>query len=187
MMEDNKFRGRYRIPSARAQWHNYDGGEYFVTIYTRDREHYFGEIAGGKMHLSEMGMVADKCMRDIHNHFPHVDVPSYVIMPNHVHAIIVIDRTKMGIPIVEPQNFAALQSSQQSESLQKFGPQRRNLASVVRGFKIGVTKYARQNNITFAWQTRFHDHIIRNQDEMDNIARYIENNVAKWESDERNH
>ena len=54
-MEDNKFRGRYRIPSARAQWHNYDGGEYFVTICTRDREHYFGEIAGGKMHLSEMG------------------------------------------------------------------------------------------------------------------------------------
>ena len=154
---------------------------------TWNREHYFGEITGGKMHLSETGMVADKCMRDIPNHFPHVDVPSYVIMPNHVHAIIVIDRTKMGIPIVEPQNFAALQSSRQSESLQKFGPQRRNLASVVRGFKIGVTKYARHNNIPFAWQTRFHDHIIRNQDEMDRIVRYIENNVAKWESDECNH
>ncbi len=186
MMSEDRFHDRYRIPSARAQWHNYDGGEYFVTVCTRNREHYFGEIAGGEMHLSEMGTVADKCMRNIHNHFPHVDVPSYVIMPNHVHAIIVIGTTNLERPTVETQNFASLQSSQQSESSQKFGPQRRNLASVVRGYKIGVTKFSRQIGIPFAWQARFYDHIIRNQDEMDRIVRYIGNNVAKWELDELN-
>ena len=51
---------------------------------------------------------------------------------------------------------------------------------MIRGFKIGVTKFARQNNIPFAWQSRYYDHIIRDSAEMNRIAEYIENNVAEW-------
>ena len=65
----------------------------------------------------------------------------------------------------------------------RFGPQSGNLASVVRGIKSAVTKYANEHNIPFAWQSRFHDHIIRNQLEMNRIARYIQNNPMKWELD----
>ena len=57
------------------------------------------------------------------------------------------------------------------------------LGTVVRGLKARITKFANENNIPFAWQTRFYDHIVRNQDEMNRIAEYIENNVAKWDLD----
>lgn len=179
-MSDDKFQNKYRIPSARATWHDYDGGTYFVTICTHGREHYFGEIVTDengkpKMELSEIGKIADECWCAIPQHFPHVQVPLWVIMPNHIHGILIIDSPE------ETQNFASLQSQSN-----KFGPQSKNLASVIRGFKIGVTKYARENNIPFAWQTRFYDRIVRNTDELNGISQYIENNVAKWAFDELN-
>jgi len=68
----------------------------------------------------------------------------------------------------------------------KFGPQSKNLASIIRGFKIGVTKYARQNNIKFQWQSRFYDRIIRDEKSLNNIQEYIINNPFNWEYD-RNH
>lgn len=68
--------------------------------------------------------------------------------------------------------------------MQKIANFQGRLSTMIGGFKQSVTRYARQNNIPFAWQTRFHDHIIRDTDEMNRIAKYIENNVAKWEYDE---
>ena len=176
-MSDNKFKGTYRIPSARAQWHDYEGGEYFVTICTQNREHFFGEIVNGEMRLSEVGKMAEKCIQEVHNHFSNADVPLYVVMPNHVHIIIIIDR-----PNVETQNVVSLQC----DVRQGFGPQSQNLSSIVRGIKIGTSVYAHRNNLPFAWQARFHDRIIRNQEEMNRIAEYIENNVAQWEFDRMN-
>ena len=61
-----------------------------------------------------------------------------------------------------------------------------NLASVIRGFKAGVTKFAKMNGITFAWQPRFYDRIIRNLEEWNLIATYIENNVGQWDMDKYN-
>ncbi|MCL5996393.1 MAG: hypothetical protein M1546_10110, partial [Chloroflexi bacterium] len=63
------------------------------------------------------------------------------------------------------------------------GPQSQNLASIVRGFKIGVTKYATQNQIAFAWQARYHDHVIRNREEHERIRQYIAENPQKWAVD----
>lgn len=68
----------------------------------------------------------------------------------------------------------------------KFGPQSQNLGSVVRGFKIGVTKYAHQNNYNFEWQSRFYDRIIRDAKELNRIRRYIKNNPVEWVNDEFN-
>ena len=172
-----------------------------------------GEITNGVMRLSEMGQIAAQCMDEVHCHFPHVDVPIYVIMPNHVHAIIIIndgcsvethnyaspsqaETHNHASPLpsrVETHNHASpsrvihsQDETQNFASLQRkhgFGPQSRNLASVIRGFKIGVKKYANARGLPFAWQSRFHDHIIRNADEMNRIVSYIENNVASWETD----
>jgi hypothetical protein len=74
-------------------------------------------------------------------------------------------------------------SDARGASLQRFGPQSRNLGSVIRGIKSAVTHLANEKQISFAWQTRYHDHIIRSQEEMNNIAEYIEHNPAKWETD----
>jgi len=65
----------------------------------------------------------------------------------------------------------------------RFGPQSRNLASIVRGYKIGVTKYARQNNIPFTWQESYYDHIIRNTDEHELVWQYILANPLNWAED----
>jgi putative transposase len=62
----------------------------------------------------------------------------------------------------------------------QFGPQRQNLAAVIRGFKAGVTKQASLNQIEFGWQPRYYDRVIRNQNELDRIRIYIENNPVKW-------
>jgi REP element-mobilizing transposase RayT len=67
-----------------------------------------------------------------------------------------------------------------------FGPQSRNLASIIRGYKAGVKKWAKINNIQFAWQERFYDHIIRNETDLDRIREYIANNPSNWAYDEEN-
>ena len=93
-MSDLKFKDKYRIPSARATWHDYDGGTYFITICTKYREHDFGEIEDGKMILSEIGAHTQKCIEGITHHNPYAEIPLYTIMPNHLHLIVVIDYDK---------------------------------------------------------------------------------------------
>jgi REP element-mobilizing transposase RayT len=159
-MSADKFQNRYRIPSARAQWWDYgSNAAYFITICTENREHYFGEICNSEMQLSEIGKIVNICWREIPQHFPFVELDAFVIMPNHVHGIVVINKN----------NEYATAISSFAQSLNKFGPQSQNLASIIRGFKISVTKNARLIHADFAWQTRFYDHIIRNEQEYHQI------------------
>ena len=98
----DKFQNKYRIPSARAIWWNYANiGLYFITICTARREHYFGEIITHKMLLTPIGRIAIECWLDIPNYFPFVKLDEFVVMPNHVHGILEIDKS----------DFASLQQS----------------------------------------------------------------------------
>ena len=171
----DKYQNTYRIQTARASWHNYDGGIYFITICTQDRIHYFGEIMNHKMNLSAIGEWAQKCWENIPTHFPHVEIPSFVVMPNHIHGILVIN---------DPHLDSKTTSSERPHN--EFGPQSMNLASVIRGFKIGVTRFAKQSGLSFKWQPRYYDHVIRNLVDWNRIATYIENNVGQWDIDELN-
>lgn len=149
--------------NIRAEFHDYCGGEYFVTICTRDKEHYFGHIKDNRMIMTPIGRYANDSLENLETHFHYVSVRQFVVMPNHIHAII---------------------SIKGDEAAQKSMPQTRTpLGVVVGGFKQEVTMYARRNNIEFAWQTRYHDHIIRNSKDGNKIAEYIENNVSRWDAD----
>jgi len=89
----DKFKGKYRIKSTRLP--NWDYGKdavYFVSICTQNREHYFGEITNGVMQLSEIGKMANKYWLEISEHFPFVELDEFVVMPNHVHGIIIINK-----------------------------------------------------------------------------------------------
>ncbi len=122
---------------------------------------------------------------------------TYYYAQNHVHGIVIInkpdDRRNDGCNDeqgdgrnVETQNFASLPSTAPStvSSFQnQFGPQSKNLASIIRGFKIGVTKNVHKINSVFAWQPRYHDHIIRNNRSFENISNYIVNNPKNWDED----
>jgi REP element-mobilizing transposase RayT len=169
-MSDEKFKGKYRIPTARAKWYCYNGGCYFITICTMNREQYLGEIFDGKMYLSDIGRFLNEQILTTPQKRTdmNLEIPVYVIMPNHLHLIVSIGRNVY--------NSTALQPA-------KFEPQTKNLASVIRGIKSAVSSYAQKNNILFAWQTRYHDHIIRDAEEMEKITEYIENNVINWRED----
>ena len=214
----------YNLPqrkSPRATWHDYDGGRYFVTFCTKNHDLYFGDIVDGKMELSEIGEWTVKQIEQtaiIRQN--DVEIPLFVVMPNHVHLIVVYNRvapcrdasnvsvsnasacrdTSNVSACRDTSNVSADNASDnvsadargvtdargiadaRGASLQ-FGPQSGNLPSVVRGIKSAVTKYAIENDIPFAWQPRYHDHIIRNWTEMNHISQYIQNNPMKWETD----
>jgi REP element-mobilizing transposase RayT len=87
-----------------------------------------------------------------------------------------------GVGDVQTRCIASLRQYQWQPN--RFGSQSKNLASVMRGFKSAVTKFARMNSIPFAWQTRFHDRVIRNFDEHNRIAYYINGNIENWKDDE---
>lgn len=186
-MDETKYKGRYRIPSARAWWHQYNGGIYFVTICTKDREKYFGRIKDGVMEMSEMGrclndqiLLTSEMRADM-----NVEIPLFSIMPNHVHLIVVIGDNVHNTPVDYDDGSRCRDAMLcVSEMGNTFSPQSKNLASIIRGIKIGTKAYATTNNIEFDWQPRFHDHIVRNIKELNAIAKYIENNVAKWKDDE---
>jgi len=213
------FANKYRIESARLKnWDYSSNGLYYITICVKNRECVFGNKANGKMILSDIGKTAENCWCEIPRHFPFVKLDEYVIMPNHIHGIIIIEKPMicnvsikpvdiMGIP-VETQDFASLptqqpnvpnethtaqqtHAAQQSDATKQsnepssnFGPQSKNIASIIRGFKIGVTKYAVKKNIPFEWQARYYDHIIRDENDLNRIRKYIIDNPSNWKMDE---
>ena len=180
-MTNDKYKGMYRIPSAR--WQNWDYGAnaaYYVTICTAHREHYFGEIVGGEMQWSVIGQVAHEYWQQIPAHFPYVTLDTFVIMPNHVHGIIVIDAPEsISAPPVETLHATSLQTQMQSIS-----PKSHSLSAIVRSYKSAVTNRARQIHADFAWQSRFYDRVIRGYAEFARIAEYIDPNITNWTDDD---
>lgn len=182
----DKFNNKYRIPSARATWWDYrQAGAYFITICTQNRVHYFGEIENGYMQLSEIGKIAETEWLKTFELRPDMNLyqGEFVVMPNHFHAIIGIGENEFNTPSRRDAMHCVSTPREPHEPQNQFGPQSKNLASVVRGFKSSVTIAARKINPDFAWQTRFHDHIIRNDESFENISNYIINNPANWQED----
>ena len=148
------------------------------------------------MHLSEIGAWVDEQLRNISSHYPYAEMPLWVVMPNHIHVIVVIGND---VNCRDAINRVCVQQTNEGDAINRVSTGKTNgiggitgnnnpmlkkcLGTVVRGLKARITKFANENNIPFAWQTRFYDHIVRNQDEMNRIAEYIENNVAKWDLD----
>ena len=170
---DDKFKSKYRIESTRLTGWDYGSTSlYYITICTKDKVRYFGEIVSFKdedlqedtqLDPSAIGMVAFANWISIPDHFPFVELDEFVIMPNHMHGIIFINR---------PDKF--------NWEPNKFGVQSQNLGSVIRGYKASVKTFATINDIEFNWQPRYHDRVIRNEKEYLNIKNYIIGNPRQW-------
>jgi putative transposase len=162
--------------SIRLQGYDYSqAGAYFVTMVTYQRDCLFGKIENEEMKLNDFGKIADECWRAIPEHFPFVELGTYVVMPNHVHGIIVITGDGRGTKFRAP-------------TVEQFGkPTVGSLPTIIRTYKAAVTRrIGRDHNATSIWQRNYHEHIIRNEREMDNIWRYIENNPSAWLEDDEN-
>ncbi|MGC8865770.1 MAG: transposase [Bacteroidales bacterium] len=184
-----KFQNKYRIPSARAPWWDYrNAAAYFITICTQHRQHFFGEIVHGKMVLSEIGKIVESEWLKTFEMRPDMNITmgEFVVMPNHFHAIIGIGENEYNTPTRRDAMHCVStdETDETHETQNQFGPQSKNLASIIRGFKSSVTIAARKINPAFAWQSRFHDHIIRNDESHQKIRQYILNNPAHWQDDQ---
>ncbi|KKR07646.1 MAG: hypothetical protein UT32_C0008G0001 [Parcubacteria group bacterium GW2011_GWC2_39_14] len=172
----NYFRRSTRLPG-----YNYARpGMYFVTICTHKKEMLFGEIKSNQIVLSDLGDNVEYYWKEIPKHFPNTTLQEYVVMPNHFHGIIVISATLTAD--VGVQNFEPLHRLIPHNAFQKIIP--KSIGSIVRGFKIGVTKWSRNNGKNYiVWQRNFYEHIIRNEIELLNIKKYIINNPQEWAND----
>jgi putative transposase len=205
-----QFQHKYRIPSTRVSWHDYCGGTYFVTICTAERKYYLGEIVDDgcrdavdgrdaarhvstepQMRLSEIGMCATENFNHVTEHYPYAEIPLFVVMPNHIHAVVIIDGAK--IPYkrnnIEARHIhveTRRATSLQSEAMANIANMQGWLSVVIGGLKSTITRYAHDNEIPFIWQTRFYEHVVRSQDELNLIGEYIQLNVAKWSFDKLN-
>jgi REP element-mobilizing transposase RayT len=181
----DKFNNKYRIPSARAQWWDYsEAGAYFVTICTDKRQHFFGEIVSAKLQATEFGLLAEKYWFEIPRQFNYTELGAFVVMPNHVHGILVIN--DLGHANVETRLIASLQAKSQTPggiTGTKNPMLHDNISRVIRWYKGRCTYEMRKIQAAFGWQSRFYDHIIRNDDEYLRICQYIESNPDNWEHD----
>ncbi len=199
------FQNKYRIPSARLRGWDYAApGAYFVTICTHNRVCWFGDVHRAKMVLSEIGEIANEYWRNIPNHFENVQLGEYVVMPNHVHGIVILTEINgqgdgrdvaCNVSTTDPTNTTDStnitdamdttgRANEKTKNMSKISPKSKSLSTIMRSYKSAVKKWAGENkHPRFRWQTRFHDHIIRNENEFYRIADYIRNNPAKWAED----
>ena len=160
--------------SIRLCGHNYARpGAYFVTICTHERECLFGDVINGTMGLNEYGQIAHEEWVRSGEIRQEIRLDEFVVMPNHVHGIITI----VGAGSPRPGSKGA-----------ETAPLRRpTLGQIVAYFKYQSTK--RINEIRGApgtplWQRNYYEHVVRNEDEWNEIRTYIIENPLRWELDE---
>ncbi len=208
------YKNKYRVESTRLQnWDYRWAAAYFITICTLDKQHFFGQIKNGVMHLNKVGIVADILWYEIKNHAKFIELGEFIVMPNHIHGILILNNpndhfdgnddknTNFKVETrrtnvetmrtnVETRHALSLQNQQpkpqktQTIGQKRFQNQGKNsISSIIGGYKSAVTKHANRLQLEFAWQSRFYDHIIRNEQSFDNISQYIINNPANWQTD----
>jgi REP element-mobilizing transposase RayT len=188
-----KYMDKFRIKSTRLKWYDYSqDGAYFVTICTKNKTHLFGEIendnqnrgdnvetglrpvstvSSPKIKLSNFGKIVADCWHDLPNHYSNIILDEFVVMPDHIHGIIIIrngsdNKIKHGM-----SEFIRAFKSFSSRRINEF-----NAANVVieTGLRpVSMTKSG-------IWQPRFYDRIIRSDNELNRIRLYIKNNPTKF-------
>jgi putative transposase len=168
-----------RRKQIRLQGYDYSTpGGYFVTICTRDYRRVFGEIIDGRMRLGNMGEIAVRCWKDLPKHFGDIELDEFIVMPNHIHGIIIIhDNPRRDVQLNIPTgNYHS-----------RISPQRGSLGVIIRTYKAAVTTNCRQQGCRdFKWQSRFYDHIIRNEQSLNRVREYISTNAERWPFDKEN-
>jgi putative transposase len=174
-----QFKNLHYRKSIRLKEYDYSQpGEYFVTICTDQHNCLFGEIRRGEMHLNPLGLIVQEEWLRTKTIRPEIELDDFVIMPNHLHGIIVI---------VGTHGCASLRGN--ITPVASLRRQPRSLGSIVAGFKSAATKRInaeRKTPYAPVWQSRFYEHIIQSEKDLKNIREYIMNNPIQWNKDEEN-
>jgi len=172
-----KFKGGAR---RLRNWDYKSNGAYYVTICTKNRKDYFGNIVNGEMQLNKFGKIVNNQWIWLRENV-YVYLDEYVIMPNHFHGILFIDNSKQtvdaGHDLRLPSNMHIKNNRGKIKSLSK----------LIGAFKMTSSKLIRlSGSNNFRWQPRFYDHIIHDENNLNRIRKYIQNNPTKWWTDRSN-
>jgi putative transposase len=188
---------RYHRRSIRLPGYDYaQPGAYFITLTASGMDCLFGRIVAGEMHLSQRGKIVKAEIETIRQHFPYVHIDSSVIMPNHVHLILVIDDWRRGNPSIANQGLDTQDTTVRQELLtaqdglpRLKGPPSGSVGAIIAQFKSRATKrigeLAKKSRkpLDPVWQRNYYEHIIRNEAEWERIRLYIQNNPQEWDDD----
>ncbi|MEF2174960.1 MAG: transposase [Candidatus Absconditabacteria bacterium] len=153
----------YDRKTPRARRYDYSAqGMYFITICTDNRVNYFGNIVNGEVHLSDLGKICEIEISRL-NERSNIELHEWIIMPDHLHLLLFMKETK-----TSDTNLNKKDSKENDKSIY--------LGRVMNIFKGNISKYSNKHNIDFSRQPRYHDRIVRNEKEYDNIKYYIQNN-----------
>jgi REP element-mobilizing transposase RayT len=156
--------------SLRLQEYDYSrAGFYFITICTQNRECLFGDIEDGYMRLNAQGRIVCEAWYDLPNHYDHVKLDKFVIMPNHFHGVVILNRDATVGAGFKPAPTT-----------------RHAVPEIIRGFKTFSSRRInemRESPGTKVWQRNYHEHIIRTEESYIEISEYIQTNPLKWHLD----
>ncbi len=172
--------------SIRLRGYDYtQAGAYFITVCTHDGACVFGDVVDGVMQLNECGAIVRDCWMAIPDHFLQTALDEFVIMPNHVHGIVVLvgaTHDPVGATHASPLPG-------DSSPGRPRGPQRRSIGSIIGSFKSAVTKRINERRGTpgaIVWQRNYYEHIIRTDESLTRIREYILTNPLRWHLDREN-
>ena len=179
---------RNRKPNRLKDYDYSQTGYYLVTICTQDKVNYFGGIEKGQMQLNDIGQIATDCWQDIPEHFRNTALDEFVVMPNHIHGIIIIKGDDFSRNDGDGVGNADLRSRPKRCTQQHTDRSKMYLSKIIHGFKSSVTRMVRKrgDNHIFGWQKSFYDHVIRNDADLHRVRTYIQNNPLNWELDRDN-
>jgi putative transposase len=173
------YQNKYRIESTRLKgWDYRSRGRYFVTVCAGNRAHLFGEIVNAGIIRSRLGSIVESEIKGLSSHYDNVQIDSFVLMPNHLHVIVAIEGDHAFTPA--PKKVISAASHMPP-------PRAGSLSAVIRSYKAGVTRRAREAGFKGeVWQARFHDHLLRGDAVISAVREYIRNNPANWAKDKEN-
>lgn len=197
--------------SIRLQGYDYSrAGAYFITICTQNRECLFGDIADGKIALNPFGEIATGQWRAIPDRFPDVGTDEFVVMPNHIHGIVIIDvgaTLAVALPLAGDKNTTNEScpltpdggvtgtvnraTGTNNRATARVAP---TIGNIVGAYKsicyreclAWINNHERGRRLDRLWQRNYWEHVIRNEMELSHIREYIRNNPARWEGDRLN-
>jgi putative transposase len=183
---DKRQRRSIRLP----RYDYAQAGGYFVTMVTRDRECLFGEVIDGEMRPNEFGRIVQAAWRELPDHYQDVECDVFVVMPNHVHGIIILAE---GGAVEESDVGAGLKPALANfrpaitprADLKPAAP----LTEIIRAFKTFSARRVNELRATPGvpvWQRNYYEHVVRGENELNGIREYIANNPVQWEMDREN-
>lgn len=161
-----KLHKQYRLPEFDYSSNN----AYLISICTKDRQHFFGEIINSEIYLSKIGLYAESILTSVHEKLEHIRITQFIILPNHIHFIAEIFEKdhiiKISVPGLQP--LVA-----------------KSISSFTNHFKGKVKRWCNDNNYKeFEWQSRFRDRIIRDEEEYHTIRTYLSTYISNWKGND---